>query len=347
MHFYTRQHRFYCGIDLHAKTMYVCVQNQAGDVLESKNLPAAPAEFLAAIAPYREDIAVGVECLFLWYWLADLCAQESIPLALGHALYMRAIHGAKAKNERIDAHKITSLLRGGLLPLSYVYPAGMRATRDLLRRRNHFTRKRAELIAHIHNTVSQYNLPPLEGNPRFKKYRAAIPGHFPDPDVRAIVELDLALINHYDELLTKLELRLVQTVNVHDPRMFHLLKTIPGVGPILALVLLYEIHDISRFPSVQEFLSYCRLVKCAKESGGKRSGVSGGKIGNAHLKWAFSEAATLFLRGNPAGKGLIERLRRKHGKAKTKGILAAKIGRAVYFMLLRKEAFNINKLTAV
>ena len=116
MHFYTRQHRFYCGIDLHAKTMYVCVQNQAGDVLESKNLPAAPAEFLAAIAPYREDIAVGVECLFLWYWLADLCAQESIPLALGHALYMRAIHGAKAKNERIDAHKITSLLRGGLLP---------------------------------------------------------------------------------------------------------------------------------------------------------------------------------------------------------------------------------------
>lgn len=347
MNFYTRQHKFYCGVDLHARTMYVCVQNQAGADLVSRNIPTDPARFLELIAPYREDIVVAVECLFLWYWLADLCDKEKIPLALGHALYMRAIHGAKAKNDRIDAHKITSLLRGGLLPLSYVYPADMRATRDLLRRRNHFNRKRAELLTHIQNTVSQYNLPPLDGNPRYKKHRASVPGHFPDPQVRTMIELDLDLIDHYDELLNKLELHLGHTAKVHNPGMYHLLKTVPGVGPILALVLLYEIHDIRRFPTVQDFLSYCRLVKCGKESGGKRFGTSGNKIGNAHLKWAFSETATLFLRGNSKGKLLIERLRRKHSKkAKAKGILAAKLGRAVYFMLRRKEAFDINKLTA-
>jgi hypothetical protein len=82
-------------------------------------------------------------------WLADLCAYEGIPFVRGHALYMKAIHGGKAKNDRIDAHKIAVRRRGGMLPQAYVYPAAMRATRDLLRRRMHLMRHRAGLLAHI------------------------------------------------------------------------------------------------------------------------------------------------------------------------------------------------------
>ena len=130
-----------------------------GTKLVHKNLPTTPEAFLRVIAPYREDVVVGVECMFTWYWLADLCQKEGIAFVLGHALYMKAIHGGKAKNDKIDAHKIAVLLRGGMLPQAYVYPAEMRATRDLLRRRCHLARKRAELLAHIHNTNSQYNLP--------------------------------------------------------------------------------------------------------------------------------------------------------------------------------------------
>jgi hypothetical protein len=101
MRFYKRQHELYCGIDLHAKTMYVCLVNQAGETLVHRNLPTRPEKFLAAIAGYRQhDLVVGVECMFTWYWLADLCAQEKIPFVLGHALYMKAIHGGKTKNER-------------------------------------------------------------------------------------------------------------------------------------------------------------------------------------------------------------------------------------------------------
>ena len=81
-----------------------------------RNMKAAPEPFLKAIAPYREDLVVCVECIFTWYWLADLCAREGIPFVLGHALYMKAIHGGKAKNDQIDAHKIAVLLRGGMLP---------------------------------------------------------------------------------------------------------------------------------------------------------------------------------------------------------------------------------------
>jgi transposase len=270
MRFYTQPHKFYCGIDLHARTLYVWILNQDGEVGVHRHLKAAPEPFLAAIAPYREDLVVCVECIFTWYWLADLCAQEGIPCVLGHGLDMKAIHGGKVKNERIDAHKIAVLLRGGMLPQASVYPAEMRATRDLLRRRMHRRRTRAELLAHVHNTNRQYNLPEISKTLAYKANRAGVAERFPEPAVQKSLEVDLALIDIDDRLLTDLELDLVQTAKMHDAQTFSRLRSILGVGQILALVWLDEIHEIPRFPRVQEFVSYSRFVKYANESAGKR-----------------------------------------------------------------------------
>ena len=135
--------------------MYVCVLSQDGEIRLHRNRKAAPEPFLKAVAPSRDGLVVAVACLFTWYWLADLCAQEGMPFVLGHALSMQAMHGGKAKNDTIDAQKLAALLRGGMLPQACVYPAPMRATRDLLRRRTHLRRKRSELLAHVHNTHSQ------------------------------------------------------------------------------------------------------------------------------------------------------------------------------------------------
>jgi hypothetical protein len=121
---------------------------------------------------------------------------------------------------------------------------------------------------------------------------------------------------------------------------------VPGIGQILALVLLYEIHDIHRFPSVQDFVSYCRLVKCGKESDGKHYGYSGAKIGNAHLKWAFSEAAVLCLRQNPPAQRFVAHLVQQHGKAKALTIFAHKLARAVYYMLRREQVFDATRFFA-
>jgi transposase len=341
MRFYTNQHPFYCGIDLHARSMYVCILSQEGEILLHRNMQAAPEPFLKAVAPYREGLVVAVECIFTWYWLADLCTQEGIPFVLGHALYMKAIHGGKAKNDTIDAQKIAALLRGGMLPKAYVYPAKMRASRDLLRRRTHLMRKRAELLGHVQNTNSQYNLPEIGKKIAYKANRQGVAERFEDASVQKTVEVDLALITYDDELLKDLELFILKTAKHHDANTLYLLQTVPGIGKILSLVLLYEIHHIDRFPSVQEFASYCRLVKCSKESGGKRVGTSGKKIGNAHRTWAFSEAATLFLRNTPRGQKLLARLEKKHGKGKALSILAHTLGRAVYCMLKRKAAFDM------
>ena len=343
MRFFTEQHQNYCGIDLHARSMYACVQNAEGKILLHRNMKANPEAFLKAIEPFREDVVVGVECIFTWYWLADLCAEHGIPFILGHALYMKAIHGGKAKNDRIDSRKIAALMRGGTFPVAYVYPAGMRATRDLLRRRNHLTRQRAELLSHIQNTNSQYNLEPFGANISYKANRGEVAQVFPDPEVRMSMEADLALIDQLEVLKNQLELHITRNAKHHDPQALYRLRTVPGIGPIISLVILYEIGDINRFPRVQDFASYARLVKCSRESAGKRYGTSGAKIGNVHLKWAFSEAAVMFLRGNPEGMKFKKRLEKKHGKAKSLSILAHKLGRTVYYLLKNDQAFDMEK----
>lgn len=343
MRFYTQQHAFYCGVDLHAKTMHVCVVNQAGETLVHRNLPTRPDLFLNAIGLYRQQLVVGVECMFAWYWLADLCARENIPFVLGHALYMKAIHGGKTKNDKIDSQKIALLLRGGMMPMAYAYPNAMRATRDLLRRRMLLMHVRSEALAHITNTVTQYNLPQLTKKLSFAANRQGVAEQFPDESVRRAVQVDLSLIVHIDEQLQAVELYLVRHAKVDNPLTYQLLQTVPGIGKILALVLLYEIHDIGRFADVGKFASYCRLVRCAHESAGKKTLAKGKKIGNANLKWAFSEAACLMLRELPQAQSLVARKEKKFGKAKALSILAAKIGRGVYWMLKRKEAFDVNR----
>ena len=347
MRVYKTQHRYYCGVDLHARSLFVNVLDASGTTRFEQDLPASPTAFLDAVKPYRDGLVVGCECMFAWYWLADLCERESIPFVLGHALAMKAIHGGKAKNDRLDAEKIAGLLKGGFFPMAYVYPKAKRETRDLLRRRSFFVRQRAQLIAHIQNTNSQYNLPPFDKKLTYKGNRSAgIAERFEHPSTRLSMGADLALIENYDVQIAALELHLTRSAKVDDPATYQFLRTVPGIGPILSLVMLYEIDSIRRFAEVGNFLSYARLVTCQHESAGKVKGVGGRKIGNAHLKWAFAEAATLMLRSVPAAKSWMQRQSKKRGKKKAHAILEAKIGRAVYHIWRKQVAFDTKKFLA-
>src|SRR3954454_5729063 len=197
MRFYTRQHQFYCGIDLHARLLAVCVLDQAGKVVCQTTIAADKQILLDTLAPFRKDVVVCVESLFAWYWVADLCEEHAIPFVLGHALYMKAIHGGKSKTDRIDAAKIAGLLRGGLFPQAYVYPKALRETRDLLRRRTFLVRQRAQVLTHVINTNSQYNLPTFPAKLSYKANRAnrdAIVSRFPHQSVRHSIGAALTLI---------------------------------------------------------------------------------------------------------------------------------------------------------
>ena len=347
MRFYNQQHRFYAGVDLHARSMFTHVLDDRGRTVFERDLPAGPEAFLDGIAPYRDGLVVGCECMVAWYWLADLCEDESIPFVLGHALYMKAIHGGKTKNDKIDARKLAGLLRGGMFPMAYVYPRAKRQTRDLLRRRSFFVRQRAQLIAHIVNTNSQFNLPPLPKKLSYAGNRTPdLAERFADPSTQLSVTADLDLITAYDTQIADLERHLIKHAKVHDPVTFGLLRTVPGIGPILGLILLYEIDHIGRFPEPGNLLSYSRLVRCAHESAGKVKGAGGKKIGNAHLKWAFSEAACLMVRSCVPVKAWLARQEKKKGKKKALAVLEAKIARTVYHLWRKQVPFDAKRFLA-
>jgi|RhiMetdeSRZDD1v2_1073273.scaffolds.fasta_scaffold87841_5 transposase len=218
----------------------------------------------------------------------------------------------------------------------------MRATRDLLRRRLHLMRQRAELLAPVHNTTSQDNLPAIGQQIAYKATREGVAARCADPAVHKSLEVAPALIDYSDRLLTDLELHIVKSAKQHDAHTFYRLRSVPGVGQILALVFLYAIHAIHRFPRVQDVVSSCRLVKCAKESVGKRYGTSGKKMGNADRKWAFSAAAALVLRKHLEAQRSLARLEKKHGQGKALTMLAPKLARAVDSMLKRETVFAMN-----
>jgi transposase len=198
----------------------------------------------------------------------------------------------------------------------------------------------ADLKAHVVNTTSQYNLPPNKVNLKNVAARERLSTTYPDAVVQKNVDLDIAILDAYAKELSKLEWFIETQARQHQPVHLHLLKSIHGVGRILALTILYEIGDINRFESVQKFASYSRLVKCKAESAGKSYGTQGNKIGNAHLKWAFSEAAVHYLRNNEKAKKYLQQLQKRMSKAKALTTLAHKLGRCVYFMLKNETVFN-------
>jgi transposase len=293
-------------------------------VLVHRHMQTDPEAFLKTIAPYREGLVVAVACMFTWYGLADLGTDEGIPCVLGHALSMQAIPGGKAKNDTIDSQKIAALRRGGMLPQAYVSSAHRRATRDLLRRRMPLARKRAELLAHMQNTNSQYNLPAIGKKIAYKANRDGVAERFADPAVHKSIAVELALITYYDELLGDVERTIVNTAKHHDTNTLYLLQTVPGIGTMLSLVLLDDIHDIERFPRGQDVVSSCRLVTGAKASAGTRHGTAGTKIGKAHRTWACSEAAVWFLRDQPAAQTSFTRLEKHPDTGQALTVLAHK-----------------------
>jgi hypothetical protein len=273
MRFYTTPHQYDGGIDVHARTLSLGVLNQAGESLVHRHLKAAPEPFLTSIAPYREDLVVCGACLFTWYWRADLCAHEGMPCVLGHALSMKASHGGKAKHAKIAAHNMAGLLRGGMVPHADVSPAEMRATRDLLRRRIPCRRQRAAWLAHSQQTNRQYNRPESGKQLADTTHRVGGAERLPEPAVQQRIEVDLALITHDARRLTDLERSIGPTATAHEAPTVSRVRSIPGVGQILARGRRYDIHAIRRCPRVQACVSDGRLVTCATESAGQRSRI--------------------------------------------------------------------------
>jgi transposase len=335
--------RFYAGVDLHARALFLVVLDHDGNVIFARNLPANPDSFLRAVARFRDGLLVACECMHCWYWLADCCRDENIAFVLGHAWAMKAVHGCKTKCDRKDAEAIARLLKGGNFPPAYVYPKERRGLRDLLRSRLRLVRQRAQLYGHVHTARRQANLPPVSNDVKYKCKRAACTADIADPFVRRRVETHLALLEPLDIAIRRLEAEIEDAARGLYAVELAVLQSTPGVGPVLSLTIVLEIDTIERFDTRQQFCSYARLCGAVQTSDNKRCGGGNAKAGNAWLKWAFSEAAVLSAQKDQRLGAYLNRLASKLGKAKAYSALAHKLGRAFYHMLHTKEVFDVNR----
>ena len=348
MKYYTSTTEFNCGIDLHARQMYVCVMDRTGKKLVHTNIKNNDFNyFLKLVAPYRHDLTVCAECMFGWYWLADACQGAGLKFVLAHALYLKAIHGGKNKNDRIDSEKLAHLLRSNLIPPAYVYPAAQRPLRALLRQRLNFVWQRTELQSRIQSQQLAYNRPTLSSTNR-DRWAEQLQVAEPDPLRQLALQNNLALIRHFDVQIGLVEAQLLKLTKAHAQRDYTLLQTVAGIGEHLGLTILYEVGDITRFPTVKDFLSYCRLVKGTVASAGKIKGLRGAKLGNPYLRWAFGEAAIIAKRDHALIRPLYQRLeaRMQGNKFKANTVLAIKLARSVYYMLKNHTVFDPQRLAA-
>jgi transposase len=335
--------RFYAGVDLHARALFLVILDRDGQVRFARNLPANPDAFLRAVAPFRDGLLVACACLHCWYWLADTCRDHAIAFVLGHAWAMKAVHGCKTQCDRKDAEAIARLLKGGNFPPAYAYPRERRGLRDLLRARLRLVRHRAELYGHVHTARRQANRPPVSSDVKYKSKRAACTADLADPFVRRRVETHLALLEPLDTTIRRLEAAIEDAAQQLLPTELAVLQSTPGVGRVLSLTILLEIDTIDRFDSRQQFCSYARLCGAVQQSDNKRVGQGNARAGNAWLKWAFSEAAVLSSQKDERIGGLLQRLASRLGKAKAYSALAHKLGRAFYHVLHTKEVFDVNR----
>ena len=232
MKYYTSTTQFNCGIDLHARQMYVCVMDREGKKLVHTNIKNNDFDyFLKLVASYRHDLTVCAECMFGWYWLADACQAAGLHFVLAHALYLKAIHGGKNKNDRIDSEKIAHLLRSNLIPPGYVYPAEKRPLRALLRQRLLYVWNRSELLSRIQSHQLAHNRPTCRQNIYNREsWTEQILASEKDPARQLALQNDLALIGHYDAQLASLEKELLKLTKQTAGRDFTLLQTTPGIG---------------------------------------------------------------------------------------------------------------------
>jgi transposase len=264
---------------------------------------------------------------------------------LAHALYLKHIHGGKNKNDKIDSQKLAHLLRANFIPPAYVYPAAHRPMRALFRQRMNYVWDRASLLGHLKMNQYAEGLVPIPVTTRKRdEWENNILAQYADPLHKIAAKADIAMIRSYDEQIKLIEKSLELKVKKLFPREYALLLSVPGVGKIMALTILFEIDTINRFPTVKDFISYSRLVKGSVASAGKIKGLSGGKMGNAYLRWAFGKIALTAKRHHPLIKTYSEQIISKHKKFKGNAILSSKIARCIYFMLQKGTVFDIEQL---
>jgi transposase len=334
--------RWYSGIDLHSNNSLVVVIDEADRVVYRRRLPNELAKVLEALEPYRGELAgVAVESTYNWYWLVDGLQAAGYQVHLANPARMKRYDGLKRSGDDTDALQLAHLLRLGILPTGYIYPAAQRALRDLGRRRLQLVRHRTMHVLAVENVQARETGTRMTGDQVKRLSAQQIEALGFGEDVRLGLQANVAVIGTLNAEIAKLERRLLQQLKPRPE--YALLGTVPGIGRILGPIILLETGSIERFAAVGNYTSYARCVDSVRLSNERKKGEGNKRNGNKYLAWAFIEAANMARRWCPQAKRFHDRKRARTNAIVATKALAHKLARACYHVLKTGEPFNMQR----
>lgn len=335
----------YSGIDLHSNNSVVTVTDYTDRVVAEKRLPNDLAKIIGFLLPWRDELAgVVVESTYNWYWLVDGLQEAGFEVKLANTGAIRKYDGLKHSGDESDARQLAHLLRLGILPTGTILPPEQRATRDLARKRMQLVSSRTSHILAIENIFARQRGVTINSN-AIKRLTAADVDQMGLPaDVALAVQSNLAVVTTLSAQIELLERRLQE--RLEERTEYALLTSVPGIGRILAAIILLETGPIERFHAVGNYASYARCVDSQRVSNGKKKGEGNVKNGNKYLVWAFVEAANFALRFNVEAKRFYERKKARTNNVVATKALAHKLARACFHILKERTPFDARRCFA-
>ncbi len=333
----------YCGIDLHSNNNVMVVIDETDQILLEKKLPNKLDTILKALSRIREPIsAIAVESTYNWYWLVDGLQEAGYTLHLVNTTAVKQYDGLKYSDDKYDAFHLAHLMRLGILPTGYIYPKEERAVRDLLRKRLQLVQQRTSHILSIQNQLTRNTGEQFSSNGIKNLTPAILKDRIKDENIQTAILSNLDILGVLTNHITLLEKRVLKQIAL-KPEFQKLLK-IPGIGIILALTIMLETGEISRFEKVGNYASYCRCVNSKRISNNKQKGTGNHKSGNKYLSWAFMEAANFSIRFNEKARKFYQRKAAKTKRVIALKALAHKLARACYYVIKNNEDFDNQRL---
>ena len=332
----------FCGIDLHSNNSVVVILDESDKVIYSKRHPNDLDEICGALMPYQSQLAgVVVESTFNWYWLVDGLQEHGFQVHLANTTAIKQYDGLKHRGDESDARHLAHVFRLGLLPTGHIMPKEQRAVRDLARKRMQLVQQRSIHILSIETQMDQQHGAHMPSN-LIKKLTCNDIDAMGIGAMEAIaMKANLNLMQSTDDQIDIIEKTLASHCRHHPG--FPLLKSVAGIGDVLATVILLETGAIERFKDVGNYVSYCRCVGSVHTSNGKKKGEGNTKNGNRFLAWAYVEAANFAIRYSEAAKKFYQRKRAKRNGIVAIKAVAHKLARACFHMLKTGEVFSVER----
>jgi transposase len=334
----------FIGVDLHKKSITLCVMNQSLKVLARTTLyciqPDLIVEFFQQFRPFK----VVVEATASYLWFVELVEPLAEEVVLANPKKMRVIAESTKKTDRLDAQVLAEFLARGQILRAYMPTPRQRQHRRLVRHRQHLRESMTSVRCRIRHVLSDYN---ADRKDLFSSQcgRAYLKGiAFSDGDRFVIKQLWSEWEDHQARLLAlarKIK-SFVAKAPKREAEARAIIKTAPGVGTVTAEVILSEVGDFSRFPNAKTISAYAGLVPAVRQTGGKKSkDLPITKQGSGLLRWALVEAAWRLVKTSPKWSAFFSRLRKRSGSKRAIVAVARKLLCVLYAMLKTSTPYKI------